>query len=196
MIKLGDLLYNDLENNVKIIAKDYDASKNYLYDMSLNMASIPNATLGSFATATHAFTDYKGGIVNGNPTGSAQVSITNENALADAPYGITTGIKAEIKNNPASYSIKLNNFEVNSENYVALTFFVKNQLNKLYATDITVNVLDIFGTDKVERPAVAKISEVSDDWSRLTVLVKNNFDRVAYQNVSRYFDLEIVISSS
>lgn len=185
--------YNNLDNNVKISATDYDPNNNYLYDMSLNMATIPNATLGSFATATYAFTDYKGGLVNGNPTGASQVNVTNETALVDAPYGITDGIKVEIKNNPASYSIKLKDFEVNSEKYVALTFFVKNQLNKLYATDITVNILDIYGTNSVERPAVAKISEVNDEWTKLTVLVKNNFDRVKYQTESRYFDLEIVI---
>lgn len=187
------LAYNDLENDLKISAKNYDATKNYLYDMSLDMSSIPNASIGSFASATHGFTEYKGGILNGNPTNASTVSVTNQNNFEGVPYGITDGIKVEIKNNPASYSIKLTDFEVNSEKYVALTFFVKNQLNKLYATDISVNVLDKKGSTEIERPAIAKLSDVSEDWARLTILVKNNFDRVVYQNESRYFDLEIVI---
>ena len=188
------LIYNDLENDtLKIKAPTYNSSTNYLYNMSLDMTNIPNATVGNFDNATHSFTEYKGGLVNGNPTGAAQVSVTAQTDLEDVPYGLTDGIKVEIKENPASYSIKLENFEVNSENYVAITFFVKNQLSKLYSTDITINVLDIFGTDRVERPAIAKLSDVSDDWAKLTVLIKNNFDRVAYDTVSRYFDLEIVI---
>ena len=189
--------YNNLENNTKISAKDYVTTKNYLYDMTVDMSALTNAAtnVSIYNDAIKGFTEYKGGILNGNPTNSPEVEVVTlspQTDFEDVPYGITDGVNVEIKK-PASYSLKLKDFEVNSENYVALTFFVKNQLNKLYATDVTINVLDRYGSTEIERPAVAKLSDVSEDWAKLTILVKNNFDRVDYANVSRYFDLEIVI---
>ncbi len=185
--------YNNLDNeDTKISAKTFE-NKNYLYNMSVNMANLSNSELGSFANATYDFTEYNGGISNGNPTGAAQVTKTNETNLTGVPYGIKSGIKVDIKDKPASYSIKLKGFDVASENYMTLTFFVKNQLKKMYSTDITVNILDIYGANiSKERPAIAKLSDVSDDWTKLTILIQNNFDRVAYTAV-RNFDLEIVI---
>ena len=187
--------YNNLENETVKIT-DYNATNNYLYDMSVDMSTLSNAKtdLSIFNNADKDFTQYKGGILNGNPTNLSIVTAESKSDFTDVPYGIANGIKVEIENAPASYSLKLKDFEVDNENYVALTFFVKNQLNKLYATDITINVLDKYNSTEIERPAIAKLSDVSEDWAKLTILVKNNFDRnnLVYQN-SRYFDLEIVI---
>ncbi len=192
---IKDLDYNNLENNAKISAKDYVATKNYLYDMTVDMSALTNAKtdVSIYNDADRDFTVYKGGLLDGDPTGESTVKVESMADFAGVPYGISDGVKVEITNAPASYSLKLKDFEVNSENYVALTFFVKNQLNKLYATDITINVLDKYGSTEIERPAIAKLSDVSEDWVKLSILVKNNFDRVDYASASRYFDLEIVI---
>ena len=186
--------YNNLDNNIKVDAYTFE-NKNYLYNMSVDMTNLSNVEIGSFASASHDFTQYKGGTKNGNPTNAPKnevVALTTENNLSNAPYGIKDGIKVDLKK-PASYSIKLDGFELASEEYVALTFFVKNQLNKLYSTEITINVLDIYIDKQEERPAIAKLSEVNDDWTKLTVLIQNNFDRVVYDSDIREFELEIVI---
>ncbi len=193
--------YNNLENTkTQISAKNYTEGTNYLYDMAIDMSTLSNAVVVD-PFETHDFTQYKGGLTNGNPTNAPKnevVSFTSENNLSNVPYGIKDGIKVDIKK-PASYSIKLKSIALPNENYKAFTFFVKNQLNKMYSTDITVNVMDIYKNNldvvQEERAAVTKLSEVSEDWTKLTILIQNNFDRNAeeYKNITREFVIEIVI---
>ena len=112
------------------------------------------------------------------------------------------------KENPASYTltVKDNNgdpFEIetideeNYEKYTLLSFKIKNGLNKLGSTDITVNVIesyhdDILNKDYEEtRKAVATFSDVSDDFVDCYILVNNNF-----KAQTRNFYLEIVIGPS
>ena len=194
--------YNN--KNVKSIGNDasaYNANTLYLYDMRVNLAEISSlSNTVSFHSdktdkAYYDFTKYNNGLLNGNITGVTNTAVVTHKTDLDAPYGITNGIELKL-NNPASYTIKLDNngspFTLNGENYSAITFFVKNNLNKFYATDIIVNVQDKFGTDIVERPAVATISELSEEWSKYTIVVKNNFDKDKYSTV-REFYLELVV---
>ena len=81
--------------------------------------------------------------------------------------------------------------EENYENYTLLSFKIKNGLNKLGSTDITVNVVDIFGDITETRKAVATFSDVSDDFVDCYILVNNNF-----KEQTRNFYLEIVIGPS
>ncbi len=200
-----NLSYNDEDAESIVKASNYSAETAYIYDMRLNLTDTEfdeYSEIVDFESDTtnlnyYDFTQYKGGNKDGNFTMSSvkdAISITNKNDL-DAPYGLTNGLEIKIKK-PSSYAIKLYNegkpFELEGESYSAITFFVKNQLNKFYATDITINVEDKYGNEIEERAAVATISNVSDEWEKYTIIVKNNFDEDKY-DTAREFYLEIVI---
>ncbi|MBE5737908.1 MAG: hypothetical protein E7348_05850 [Clostridiales bacterium] len=185
------LSYNS-EDGHKIDASSYNTNSLPLYDMSFDVSNIEDYTSSNtlaFDLSKADYTKFNNSTGNlNNKNGVAISSVTLENV----PYaGINKGIKVDITS-PSSYTINLDsaNFEVGSEKYTAVSFFVKNQLNKLYATDISINVKDINGSI-IEDRAVATISDVNDQWQKCTVLVKNNFEDTA-----RKFAIEIVIGPS
>lgn len=141
------------EDNRLIDANGYTP---VLFDMSTDFSAITGYTAGKLAT-------YEGQTLQ---------------AISGVPYSIANGIKVELST-PSSYTFNIknntNNFAVDNEEYTAISFFVKNQLNKLYSTNISLTVKDINGS-KTEDRAVATISEVSDEWKLYTVIVKNNFE--------------------
>ncbi|MBE7081934.1 MAG: hypothetical protein E7372_05185 [Clostridiales bacterium] len=197
---LNTVSYNNKDAKPMVNASNYDDNTLYLYDMNVNIADISGySSFVSFHTNTddqeyYGFTQYKGGNFTGNYNNAASVTLTPKTNL-DAPYGISEGLEVKL-NNPASYSIKLDNngqaFKLNGESYSAITFFVKNNLNKLYSPNIIINVQDKFGTEIVERPAVATISEASGEWAKYTITIMNNFDEDKH-TTPREFYLEIVI---
>lgn len=164
------LSYNS-EDGHKVEASAYNPDKLPLYDMSFDVSNIEGYT-------------------------TANIVSIGDNTLENVPYGITKGIEVKL-DNPSSYTVKLDNnganFVVESEEYTAVTFFVKNQLNKLYATNISILVKDINGANTEDRTATT-ISEVSDEWQKCTVLVKNNFDENFTD--TREFYIEVVIGPS
>lgn len=205
-IKTYNLEYKEKDNeNVQIEASNYSANY-HVYDMSLDLSDIDNPDSTNFTevisysnqTNYYSFTEYKGGTHNGNPndTDNNVYSIDLDSAeFVDVPYGIDEGLKVELKK-PASITVKLDNeganFSLSGESYASITFFVKNNLNKLYAKDIVINVQDISNGTTIERPAVATISELSNEWVKYTVFVRNNFDKDKFAT-SREFYLDIVI---
>lgn len=80
------------------------------------------------------------------------------------------------------------NFKVDAEKYALITFKIKNDLNKLSSSDITVNVIDVLGNKSEKRAAIATFSDVSEDFNIATILVKNNF-----KDINREFYLEILV---
>ena len=190
--KTNDISYNKKDNSPIIVqASEYEDNTLYLYDMNVNLLDCSEALDFHKTTDANYYYFTKGSI----STDSTSVELSPISSNLDAPYGISTGLKVDLKK-PASYTIKLDDngepFKLNGESYSAITFFVKNNLSKLYSPNITINVQDIFGEAIVERPEVATISEVNDEWSKYTVLVNNNFDEELH-TTPREFYLEIVI---
>ena len=198
-VQTFNLEYKNEDNKkLQVEASTYDNQVAYLYDMSLDLANIQDytSTISFFNNQSYySFTKYDDDNRTGNPTGLNKDDVfevdLNSNEITDVPYGIDDGLKVELKK-PASVSIKLDNngqnFKLVGESYTAITFFVKNQLNKLYAKDIAINVQDILGTETNKRFAVATISEVSDEWTKCTVIIKNYF-----KDIEREFYLDIVV---
>ena len=169
--------------------------------MSIDVTAIKDATFvpkytGKFTTASNGENGGKFNDVDKNNLKSLD--------LAGVPYDINKGIKIELDRQ--SYTVTLsdngNNFSVLPENYASINFFVKNKLSKFSSTTITVDVWDIAddkGTAtladdvKEKRAAVATLSEVNDEWQKISILVKNNFDKdvPAYSVHKFYLDLVI-----
>jgi len=198
-----NISYNDKESKPIVKASNYNNDTVYLYDMRLNLIGSDFSTYSKVVsfenntkdTTYYDFTKYNEGELTGNFTNSSNPVLLSHKTDLDAPYGITNGLEVKI-NKASSYAIKLDDngspFKLSGESYSAITFFVKNNLNKLYATDITINVEDKYGNVIEERPAVATISDVSDEWVKYTIVVKNNFDEEKY-TTAREFYLEIII---
>lgn len=198
-------------SNVKVDMTALPENKTLLYDMSVNFANIDAySTALSFKNKAedtdqnnkyYDFTNFS--TANGNISNDAEaVEVKNNSGdtkFTGVPYGIENGITIDIKK-PSSYSIKLDNagsdFVVAREKYAIVTFFIKNQLNDLYASNIYVDVIDKFeNVEPEQRNAIATISKVSDEWQKCTIFVKNNFDKddAAANNDNRSFSLRIIV---
>lgn len=152
-VTTNSVQFNKEENRL-VDANGYNTP--VLFDMSTDFSAITGYTAGNFAT----YEDETLQTIDG------------------VPYGITEGIKINLST-PSTYTFNIKNnttnFAVDNEEYTAISFFVKNQLNKLYSTNISLTVKDINGSETEDR-AVATISEVYDEWKLYTVIVKNNFE--------------------
>lgn len=210
-----NLVYGaDKDNNLNIIQANTIVANGVqtsvpLYNMSINVVDggIPSvSTSPNYIKETSFVTDENhlyytkskaketdNEYILGNRYGTASATVNN--GATDIPYGIENYLNVNM--NGASYTVKVDdngtNFNLQSEEYANVTFFVKNNLNSFYSTDITVNVMDIYGTTEVRRESIATISEVSDEWVKCSVLVKNNFDRTVSTYTTREFYLEIII---
>ena len=211
-----NLIYNaDEDNNTNIVQANSIITNGVqtsvpLYNMSIDVldGGIPSVAARpnyiketSFVNdADHLYytkskaKDTDDEFILGNRYGTATPTIKDD--ATDIPYGIKNYLSVDMQG--ASYTVKLDdngeNFKLNSEEYANVTFFVKNNLNDFYSTDITVNVIDIYGTaEPARRESIAAISEVNDEWVKCSILVKNNFDRTVSTYSTREFYLEIII---
>ncbi len=204
LVQKYTLEYKKNDNTaLQIEAKDYLDTKYYLYDVSLDLTdagdNFTDVISFSNQSSNYYFTQYKDNNKNGNPKNLPKNEVfeydLESGDFSDVAYGIDEGLKIQLKQ-PASVSVKLDNegsnFTLQGESYTSITFFMKNKLNKLYAKDIVINVQDIYGGKTEERAAVATISELSDEWVKYNVVVKNNFDEELY-TTPREFYLEVVI---
>lgn len=169
-----------------------------LYDMSIDVSNISSySETVAFANVNNAdyygYTKYSDG-ANGKPDASSTATPTIE-TVDGLPYGITSALKVNLTK--ASYTVKIDNaganFTLDSERYTALTFFVKNQLSKLCSTTVTLNVYDVYGSETQRRDAVATFSDVNEEWTKYTVLIKNNWDKDVSAYTTRAFYLELII---
>lgn len=191
------------------------ATKNVPYNYTkednriINANTITDPVVFDMSTDFSAITDYTAGKVATYVTENKEyVTITDISSDSNNPYSINDGIKIEIAQKPlekpSSYTFNIknnagNNFTVGNEKYTAVSFFVKNQLNKLYSTNISLTVKDINAEDisnKItEDRTIGTISEVSDEWKLYTIIVKNNFDAQINSDV-REFYIEVTIGST
>lgn len=152
----------------------------YVYDMNANLGTTALSTL----TLTHKLTE-------SNVEGSSG-KYTHGTYTYDGSSGEVTLDKSSV-----TLSLTSADFKVNNEEYFYLSFYVKNALNKFGSTAFTVDVWDIPATgEKVKRAAVYTSSEVSEDWTRVDILVKNNFvadTTTTSTPVPKTFSVDIVI---
>ncbi len=184
------------EDNRLIDANGYTP---VLFDMNTDFSAITG------------YTDNVATYVTENKEG---VTITDISSDSNNPYSINDGIKVDLST-PSSYTFNItdkagNNFTVDNEEYTAISFFVKNNLNKLYSTNISLTVKDINAEDisnKItEDRTIGTISEVSDEWKLYTIIVKNNFEVEldendnevvgSPRNADREFYIEVTIGST
>lgn len=132
-------------------------------------------------------------------TGALTTSNAGIAQTGTGSYDNTTGVATV---NKASYTLTVkdgtNNFKITTadeddyEKYMLVSFKLKNELNKLGSTDITVNVVDIYNDEPnpTNGKAVATFSTVAtdDEYTTCYILVKNDF-----RNQPREFYLELVI---
>ena len=111
-------------------------------------------------------------------------------ATADVTETLNNETKTVIINNGGANFTITTDDEENYEKYLLVSFKLQNKLDKLGSTDITVNVVDIFGSEEETRKAVATFSTVNDgdEFTDCYILVRNNF-----KGQTREFYLEIVI---
>ncbi len=101
--------------------------------------------------------------------------------------------KLDLKNASYSLNIESTDFLVATEEYAYVELFVKNQLNKFSSTSITFNVIDKYNSHTELRSAVATITEVSNEWQKVGLIIKNNFDSETYPNANRTFIIQLVV---
>lgn len=183
------------ENALKVVGKTVA-----LYDMTINFAGTQTATIDLPTTNLEDYiNDYTGYTpsnkgVDGKRFDNSNVTATYEN---DAFKLVLTN---------ASYTLNLTNttdqLSLDYGQYAYVYFFVKNQLNSFSSTTITVDAFDVYdpdtGIDNNEitkkRAAVATITDVSDEWQKVGVLIKNNFEAPETpDNSSRSFFLSLVV---
>lgn len=171
----------------------YDA---YLYDMAIDVTSIKDQNF--ITNVNRYFTTSESGESGGKFYSTDKNDNPFVNNLEGVPYGITEGLK--IKLDRQSYTLTLKNgnapFSVGPEEYVTVNFFVKNKLSKFSSTTLTVDVWDGPEGAPEKRSAVATLNEVSDEWQKLSILVKNNFDKNASPAYNAQFYLNLVIGTT
>lgn len=191
---------NLLYSGSDIIAIDAENENGaYLYDMSLTNsltddyvgANYSKILTGDFTddyyTKTETTTEISGNRFQGES--SATLTGGSESIV----YGKTVATNI-VEINKASYTLELDvndaSFTVGAEEFVLVSFFVKNELSKLSNTSITIDLFDKYDGETVKRAAVATLSEANGEWTKCSILVKNNFKN---STDVRSFYLEIVI---
>ncbi|MBE7061379.1 MAG: hypothetical protein E7382_02440 [Clostridiales bacterium] len=193
-----NITYNS-EEPTKVLAKalaNGTATPNpALYNMSIADSLIASGYLNDLTVnKTEGYTlsektDLSGNKISGGRFDTQNKTSTTAITLNKNQFPYSAGA-TEINVNNASYTLtygsKTNAIEVKAGEYSYVEFYVKNQLSKFSATDITVDVYDVNGEIVKKVPAIATVSETSDDWSKISFVVKNNFesgDRAFYYSV-------------
>lgn len=168
------------------VAENYDSTTQaYLYEMSLTSVSGYNTNL-DLATVVKA---ENSGLTNSSAGTSADKFPTSTGSHTNDNGELVINV------NQASYTVALSSssFELGSEEYAFVSFRLKNELNALGASTITVDVMDKNGSNEQKRVAVATITEISDEFVKYGVMIKNNFSEDDYPTEKRSFTLNIVV---
>ncbi len=82
-----------------------------------------------------------------------------------------------------------NKYRVQPGKYTYLAFYVKNELNAFGSQSITFDVVERNGSDKILKttPAVASITQADEEWQKVSLIVKNNFE-----SGDKYFTVNVV----
>lgn len=191
----------DSEEAIKINASELPTTnKSVLYDMSLNGYLTANAPTYKLPIADLNEVDVNYTVsnkeINGNKINGGRFDDVNTSPVKSIitldetsfPYA-EKALKVSL--NKASYTLSLfkdNPIEVEPEQYSYVEFYVKNELHDFGSTNVTVDAFDICGSQVKKRAAVATISKVDDEWTKVGVVIKNNFTEG-----TRSFYLDIIL---
>ena len=184
--------YADKEKEVKAVKfSDYDATKNYVYNIAVELNKIFTGIVPDYKVSNVEFTSSTSGDIGnlGQDTAPNVAALTADD-LNGVPYGFPSGSKFTL--DKSSYTITLkkgaeSKQQLNSNQYAYIMFFIKSDLSDFYATDITIDVMDINGSTIEKRAAVATFTEANGEWTKCSILIKNNFD------INREFELKVII---
>lgn len=194
----------------KAVVAEKNVPGAYLYDMTLDKYLANSET-----KTTNNVKNYKTAVLG--PTVKVEKTVSNTgtgnnfgpNEINKGTTTVTDLIsavdsieatKATLSNESYTLSYLSNNFKVAPEQYVYVEFYVKNQLSKFGSTAITFDVYEHFSSDissieltelrnsQNKNAAVASLSEISDDWVKVGLMINNNFT-----TGDRYFFIDIVI---
>ncbi len=195
------MIYGDTSND--IIASSTHTT--YLYDMTLNefISNKDNETIDDIADYLKAdntvniddnYTSSNTGAV-GNSFGMASVIPVSPASNPAHKADTVNAIKVDLDKASYTLTIKSNNFNVEPESYTYIETYVKNELSKFGSSLITFDVFeDLNGNGdknddgKNKTSAVASVSETSDSWTKVGIMLKNNFT-----TGNRKFIIDIVI---
>ena len=164
------------EDAVKIYDKDINDGTTIapvLYNMDFAEQYNAKTVASSLSVFSHDYTQ-SNKTVNGQPVNGKRFG-DDSSVTADTTSG---NLVLNLQN--ASYTVlvgsKTNKLSVEKKSYTYIQFFVKNNLSKFGSTSITLDVYDLNGDLVKKRAAVATLSEVSDEWQKMSVVINNNFD--------------------
>ena len=177
-------------NTDSVVTATFSSDNVYLYDMSLDeyVSNVENETkqnlsaikLSAQASVTESYTVSNSG-AKGDKFGTATVK-TNT-GVADSKHIADQLNNKEITLDKASYTLTYSSdkFVVQPEQYTYVEFYVKNQLSKFNSTAITFDVFETTLTSGVKNAqyktkAIATVSEASEDWVKVGLIIKNNFE--------------------
>lgn len=156
------------------------------YDMSFD-SSVETFFTNSVALPT------TGELTTSNATVEGE-KITSKTFNADSNGEVKiVSDTAKISVNQASYTVNITdgNFSLKSGEFAIVSFYYKNQLNKLGSTTITVDAIDKYNGKTVKHAALSTLTVVSDSWSNCIYLFKNT-----WEEQTREFELNVVVGPS
>ncbi len=203
-LQVRNMNYGEKDEIIKINASDVKSGSNVspvLYDMSINTylnnnaSDYKNAIDLSSSNLSVSYTtsnkvDANGTISGGRFDDKNNAPVFSQVSLNDNEYPYAAkAVKTTL--NKASYTLtfaKNSPITVAPETYAYLEFYVKNELSEFGSTSITLDVFDVSGELIKKRAAVATVSAVDEEWAKVGVVVKNNFET---GNRKFYFQLVI-----
>ena len=174
-------------------AHEEKTGKTFLYDMTF---TTPNDffTAQNFATdfsnsneSTRHYYYTESNIEGLNGKESSKTLVADSNVSLDG----SNAKKLTLDLNKASYTIKLDNngqnFKLNGNEYIFLTFELENQLTGFGAKTISFDIFDIYNGNVKKRTAVATIDPTTQ-LETYTLLIRNSFE-----NQEREFYVNVVV---
>lgn len=180
----ANMVYGSSEN-IDLKVND-TGTLNYSYDMAISNSI---GTTSNNVTFSHELT--KSNIKDGSGNYITSEYFDNTSSI-DFSEPDADGIRTlTLNKSSATINVTSSDFVLSNAGhtqYAAITFYVKSNLNKLSSTSITIDVYDILAGKTVKRAAVATLTPEDGEWTKCTILVKNNFE-----GIERKFSLAIVV---
>ncbi len=188
----------DYSNTDAIEVEYTNNNTTYYYDMTLVESNFVNElSLGTSVSGAYTKSNADSNITAKNKFGQN----------SETPYSIIGDELNVNLESSTSYTLKIQKgaddpattdkieglFNVQPEGYTYVSFFIKNQLSKLGATSITVDLFEKTSTTPFKNAAITTISEVSEDWVKVEIIANNNFDSADATATEKEFYLEIVV---
>lgn len=165
------------------------STEEYAYSMVLESSIAANLSEERRTVAFNANADFTKSNITENGEYITSKTITADSSVLTS---ITDGqARLTLKNASATLSVKDGSadFTVGAKSYTYATFYLKNLLNKLGNTTVTVDVYDrVNGGEYKKTAAAATYSTVGEDAIKCELLFKNNF-----ASGSREFYFDIVV---